>query len=514
MMESWLAHVSCVGLVLGARQTGKTSLLLKLRHTLQNKYAFAFVNLQALAGADGNQCFRYIAEEVLEQLGEVAAGAQAVLPRGSQTFLPFLQRLSRESQAVRLVIMLDEIGALPQEVALKLASTIRAVFTDRFVKSEYSRYVFLLAGATDILGLATSKNSPLRNVSESIYLSDLLPAEIERLLFEVFGNRPARSVTEHICKWTGGHPYWTQLLAGSLRRFEQAHSADAVREIVEQLLQTEDKNLPHVFSLLESAEKPLRDLVASVLRGSTVSFSRSDRAIAELELIGLLKNVAGRCAIRNRIYQEAMYRYRSQPEQPPKAQRNREPWLDSVRDTARNTGFKSWAGAPKTTIAVVFTDIVGSTALGNEVGDEGMAAVREAHFRQGRGLIRKHRGYEIKTMGDAFMAAFHTAVEALDFALELSASTGHELVRIRAGIHVGPVRIEEEDAFGAVVKYAARVESWAKVPEIWVSARVKQDIDHEKARAHRSLRWMEHVDCELKGFPGKHSLWSTVASTG
>src|SRR5215469_10867748 len=210
-MENWLAHVSCVGLVLGARQTGKTSLLLKLRHTLQNKYAFAFVNLQAVAGADGDQCFRHIAEEVVEQLGEVAAGAQALLPNGSRTFLPFLQRLSRESHAVRLVIMLDEIGALPQEIGLKLATTIRAVFTDRFVKPEYSRYVFLLAGATDMLGLATSKNSPLRNVSESIYLSDLSPAEIERLLFEVFGNCPARPMTEDICKWTAGHPYWTQL---------------------------------------------------------------------------------------------------------------------------------------------------------------------------------------------------------------------------------------------------------------------------------------------------------------
>ncbi len=510
MMESWLAHVKCVGLVLGARQTGKTSLLLKLRHTLRNKYAFAFVNLQAVAGADGDQCFRHIAEEVVEQLGEVAGGAG--LPNGSRTFLPFLQRLSRESQAVRLVIMLDEIGALSQEVALKLASTIRAVFTDRFIKPEYGRYVFLLAGATDMLGLATSKNSPLRNVSESIYLSDLSPAETEQLLVEVFGDAPTKPITEHICKWTGGHPYWTQLLAGSLGGFRQAPPADAVRDIVEQLLQTEDKNLPHVFSLLENADKPLWDLVTSVLRGTVVSFSRSDAAVAELELMGLLKNLHGRCAIRNRIYQEAIQRRRIDSSRQPATDRDFEPWWGSVRDTSKNRGFQVWAGAAKTTLAVVFTDIVGSTALGNEIGDEAMAEMREGHFRQGRGLIHKHRGYEIKTIGDAFMVAFHTAGQALDFALDLSADTGHERVKIRAGIHVGAVRIEEEDAFGAVVTYAARVVSWARGPEIWLSGRVKQDIDQEQAKAHQYLRWMEHPDCELRGFPGKHALWSIMAS--
>ena len=47
-MEGWLTDVTCVGAVLGARQTGKTSLLLKLRQTLQGKYAFVFVDLQAI----------------------------------------------------------------------------------------------------------------------------------------------------------------------------------------------------------------------------------------------------------------------------------------------------------------------------------------------------------------------------------------------------------------------------------------------------------------------------------
>jgi class 3 adenylate cyclase len=74
------------------------------------------------------------------------------------------------------------------------------------------------------------------------------------------------------------------------------------------------------------------------------------------------------------------------------------------------------------------------------------------------------------------------------------------------------VRIEDKDAFGGMVNYTARVESCAMGAEIWISDRAKQDIDQEKATAHRSLCWSKHADCELKDFPGKHTLWSVAGS--
>jgi class 3 adenylate cyclase len=175
--------------------------------------------------------------------------------------------------------------------------------------------------------------------------------------------------------------------------------------------------------------------------------------------------------------------------------------------------FKAWAGASRSTLAFVFTDVVGSTALGSELGDERMNETRRAHFRQVRSLVKKHRGKAIKTIGDAFMVAFRTAVEALNFALELSSHTGHESVRIRAAVHVGPVRIEEEDAFGSAVNFAARVGSLAKGAEIWISDRAKRDIDLEKAAAHEGLRWKKRPGCDLKGIPGEQTLWSLKATS-
>lgn len=182
--------------------------------------------------------------------------------------------------------------------------------------------------------------------------------------------------------------------------------------------------------------------------------------------------------------------------------------LISASAEMQTPGFSEWAGSDRTTLSLAFTDVVSSTVLGAELGDERMAQVRRAHFQQARKLIMKHKGYEIKTIGDSFMVAFRTATQALSFALEFHGSTGHDAIQIRAGIHVGPVHVEEEDAFGNMVNYAARVVSCAKGAEIWVSDRAFADIQSEKARVHADLDWIRHGDCELKGFKGQHTVWS------
>jgi hypothetical protein len=62
--------------------------------------------------------------------------------------------------------------------------------------------------------------------------------------------------------------------------------------------------------------------------------------------------------------------------------------------------------------------------------------------------------------------------------------------------------------FRLQVSMAARVEAKAEGGGIWVSAQVKKDIDTWRAAKHSQLRWTEHADEELKGFPRKCTLWS------
>ncbi len=69
------------------------------------------------------------------------------------------------------------------------------------------------------------------------------------------------------------------------------------------------------------------------------------------------------------------------------------------------------------------------------------------------------------------MAAFHAVEKALDYAMALQANPGHARVQIRAGIHIGPMQVEENDLFGGAVSFAARVVGAIQGAEIWLSER-------------------------------------------
>lgn len=195
------------------------------------------------------------------------------------------------------------------------------------------------------------------------------------------------------------------------------------------------------------------------------------------------------------------------------ARKDREAGIVSAGAVSRTPDFRSWAGGSMCTIALVFTDIVDSVAIANELGNEGMRVVRHRHFKRAGDLVGTLDGYCIKTIGDATMSAFRTVVSALDCILQLMANTGDERVKIRAAIHVGPVEIEDGDAFGAMVNYTSRVESQARGGEIWLSAEARNHVFQEGAHRHLDLQWTLHENRALKGFAGTHDLWSVEVLT-
>ena len=192
-------------------------------------------------------------------------------------------------------------------------------------------------------------------------------------------------------------------------------------------------------------------------------------------------------------------------------QRDFDAFVMSAKGETSTKRFQEWAGGEQVTLAIVFTDVVGSTALGEEIRDEAMNEVRRAHFAQSRRLIGQFQGREIKTIGDSLMAAFKNAGAALDYARALQGNTGHVQVRIRAGIHIGPMLVEAGDVFGGTVNFAARVVGAVKHAEIWLSDRAKEDIDRLGAAKHKHLKWERHEGVEMKGFPGKFTLWAVAA---
>ncbi|MCC7107770.1 MAG: CHAT domain-containing protein [Deltaproteobacteria bacterium] len=127
-------------------------------------------------------------------------------------------------------------------------------------------------------------------------------------------------------------------------------------------------------------------------------------------------------------------------------------------------------------MAVLFTDIVGSTAFFEQRGDiEGFALVRR-HNDLLFPVVKEHGGRIVKTIGDSIMAVFDDATRGLACAVamqeKLAAETGTaavEKIKVRIGVHWGRVLRDGDDVFGDTVNTAARINSAAEGDEVLVS---------------------------------------------
>src|SRR2546421_11931307 len=121
------------------------------------------------------------------------------------------------------------------------------------------------------------------------------------------------------------------------------------------------------------------------------------------------------------------------------------------------TELQRWACASKITLAVVFTDVVGSTALNRKLGNKGWHEVFSQHTERVEELLSQYDCQKIKDTGDGFMIVFRTAIDALNFSIALYIDTGHPDINIRAGIHVGAVQIKKDDIQGVMVNLTSRI---------------------------------------------------------
>ena len=121
-------------------------------------------------------------------------------------------------------------------------------------------------------------------------------------------------------------------------------------------------------------------------------------------------------------------------------------------------------------LAIVFADVVGSTRLYEELGDQRAREVVATCIDIMRQATEEHHGTVIKTMGDEVMSTFAVANDALNAAAKMQKSItgnpeltaeGHH-VAIRIGCHAGPVVVENRDVFGSTVHTANRMTSQAK----------------------------------------------------
>ena len=136
-----------------------------------------------------------------------------------------------------------------------------------------------------------------------------------------------------------------------------------------------------------------------------------------------------------------------------------------------------------TSLTFLFTDLKGSTALYERVGDLAAFDLVRAHFRSLIAIIAAEKGAVVKTIGDAVMATFVRPEHALAAGLKmraamdaLNAERGTTDLVVKIGIHEGPCLAvmlnERQDYFGQTVNIAARVQSLSTSQEIHVTAPV------------------------------------------
>jgi class 3 adenylate cyclase len=159
------------------------------------------------------------------------------------------------------------------------------------------------------------------------------------------------------------------------------------------------------------------------------------------------------------------------------------------------------AGPRRQWVAVMFTDVVNSTRLTEDLGDEEWARVLGRHREFVRSCFRSSGGTEVGTQGDGCLARFASPADAVTCAIEIqrqlrdvTEDAGDFPLEVRIGVHAGDaVDDGEGDIIGRVVNLAARVTSEAEPGEILVTEPVADHVDKDVKLEDRGLVMMRGI---------------------
>jgi len=170
---------------------------------------------------------------------------------------------------------------------------------------------------------------------------------------------------------------------------------------------------------------------------------------------------------------------------------------------AQFLGGLTLGGEPERALsAILFTDIVESTAQASALGDREWRNLLETHDAVTQTVVDKHRGRLIQTTGDGLLATFDGPGRAIQCALALHEALQPLGLEIRTGLHTGEVELREGGIAGIGVHIAARVMAAALSGELLVSPAVPMLV------AGSGIEFEDRGEHELKGVPG---LWRLFA---
>jgi pimeloyl-ACP methyl ester carboxylesterase len=176
--------------------------------------------------------------------------------------------------------------------------------------------------------------------------------------------------------------------------------------------------------------------------------------------------------------------------------------VDVVRTFA--LGPRHDADESRRLATVLFTDIVASTEHAAELGDRRWRELLERHHEMVRKILGAHRGIEVDTAGDGFLATFDGPARAVRSAREIVRAAPDLGIEIRAGVHTGEIELADKAVRGIAVHIGARVSALAGPGEVLATSTVKDLV------AGSGLAFEDAGEHELKGVPDRWRLYRAV----
>jgi class 3 adenylate cyclase len=288
------------------------------------------------------------------------------------------------------------------------------------------------------------------------------------------------------CTYGQGSEYWRAAQAEGLRALRQSDYRLFLRTAAHELFGwSEDELADRFANIMEAAVDPDEadrliadtrafDVRQDLARVGCPTLVVHRRALRWLD-VGLSRDLAAQAVDGRLVVVEGSSPY---PAAGPYEEAARA--IEAFLGRAPTETLTSVAGSFRT---ILFTDLVGHTEMMARLGDNRGRDVLREHERITREALLGHGGFEVKTLGDGFMASFSSVSAAIASAIDLqrrirqwnaAAEPDRPVLAVRIGLNAGEPIQEGDDFFGSAVIIAARIAARAVGASIHVSNAVRE----------------------------------------